>query len=269
MLLAQLQEVGIQLSKDQLAVLADTRERIDFGPGAFTVTTNALFQADGVEVYDSDCDDVPNAQPSFMANISSYGSDALAEVHNPDNMANSMINQDVQYVKETQQAVVRNSNSSTQQDALILSMIEQLKTQDLMVLEKKVNTTPVDYAALNQLSRNFEKRFVPLTELSAVQAFWSQNSLNSSNPSSSFVDHKEKDLVITALKNELRKLKGKDLADNAITKCPIAPEMFKINVEPIAPRLLNNMTAHSDYLRHSVTSYDVRELVRTGKLLIL
>ncbi|GKE20103.1 hypothetical protein Tco_1431615 [Tanacetum coccineum] len=129
MLLAQLQEVGIQLSKDQLAVLADTRERIDFGPGAFTVTANALFQADGVEVYDSDCDDVPNAQPSFMANISSYGSDALAEVHNPDNMANSMINQDVQYVKETQQAVVRNSNSSTQQDALILSMIEQLETQ--------------------------------------------------------------------------------------------------------------------------------------------
>ncbi|GJT64851.1 hypothetical protein Tco_1016331 [Tanacetum coccineum] len=63
MLLAQLQEAGIQLSKDQLAILADTGERIDFGPGAFTVTTNALFQADGVEVYDSDCDDVPNAQP--------------------------------------------------------------------------------------------------------------------------------------------------------------------------------------------------------------
>ncbi|GJT56125.1 hypothetical protein Tco_0991179 [Tanacetum coccineum] len=41
MLLAQLQEAGIHLSKDQLAILADTGERIDFGPGAFTVTTNA------------------------------------------------------------------------------------------------------------------------------------------------------------------------------------------------------------------------------------
>nr|GEU39458.1 putative reverse transcriptase domain-containing protein [Tanacetum cinerariifolium] len=93
MLLVQLQEAGIQLSKDQLATLADTRERIDFGPGAFTVTTNALFQADGVEVYDSDYDDVTNSQPSFMANISSHGFDVLAEVQNPDNMDNNMINQ--------------------------------------------------------------------------------------------------------------------------------------------------------------------------------
>ncbi|GJX88670.1 hypothetical protein Tco_0340684 [Tanacetum coccineum] len=179
-----------------------TGERINFGPGAFTVTTNALFQADGVEVYDSDCDDVPNAQPSFMANISSYGSDALVEVHNPDNVDNNMINQGVQYVTKSQQTTVQNSNSSAQQDALILSVIEQLKSQkaqqfkpklyddnvikntsasvipdseetlmlaeesrskmllkqqDPMMLEKKVNTTPVDYAALNQLSQDFEK----------------------------------------------------------------------------------------------------------------
>nr|GEW05087.1 hypothetical protein [Tanacetum cinerariifolium] len=121
--------------------LADTRDRIDFGLGAFTVTTNVLFQADGVEVYDSDCDDLPNAQPSFMANISSSGLDVLAEVHNPVNMANNMINQGVQamlsseqssvvthleteitsdsniipysqYLHETQQAAVQNSNSS-------------------------------------------------------------------------------------------------------------------------------------------------------------
>ncbi|GKA09179.1 hypothetical protein Tco_0688510 [Tanacetum coccineum] len=80
--------------------------------GAFTVTTNALFQADGVEVYDSYCDDVPNSQPSFMANISSYGFDVLAE-----------------YVTESQQTAVQNSNSSAQQDALMLSMIKQLKSQ--------------------------------------------------------------------------------------------------------------------------------------------
>ncbi|GJW28184.1 hypothetical protein Tco_0045059 [Tanacetum coccineum] len=34
-----------------------------------------------------------------------------------------------QYVTESQQAAIQNSNSSTQQDALILSVIEQLKTQ--------------------------------------------------------------------------------------------------------------------------------------------
>ncbi|GJV94210.1 retrovirus-related pol polyprotein from transposon TNT 1-94 [Tanacetum coccineum] len=65
------------------------------------------------------------------------------------------------------------------------------------------------------------------------------------------LDHWEKGLVIIALKDELRKLKGKDLADNIVTKHTIAPEMLKFDVEPIAPKLLNNRTAHSDYLRHT------------------
>ncbi|GJW79833.1 retrovirus-related pol polyprotein from transposon TNT 1-94 [Tanacetum coccineum] len=50
------------------------------------------------------------------------------------------------------------------------------------MLEKKVNTAPVDYAALNQLYKDFETRFVPQIELSAEQAFWSQNSVNSPEP---------------------------------------------------------------------------------------
>ncbi|GJX13233.1 putative ribonuclease H-like domain-containing protein [Tanacetum coccineum] len=75
----------------------------------------------------------------------------------------------------------------------------------------------------------------------------------------------EKVLVIIALKNELRKLKGKDLANNAVTKNTIAPEMLKIDVEPIAPRLLNNRTAHSDYLRHTQEQATIlREVVEQG-----
>ncbi|GKE67219.1 hypothetical protein Tco_1521380 [Tanacetum coccineum] len=55
--------------------------------------------------------------------------DALAEVHNHDNVNKNMINQAVQYVIESQQAAVQNSNSSAQQDALLLSVIDQLKSQ--------------------------------------------------------------------------------------------------------------------------------------------
>ncbi|GKB14505.1 hypothetical protein Tco_0848428 [Tanacetum coccineum] len=65
------------------------------------------------------------------------------------------------------------------------------------------------------------------------------------------LDHREKVLVITTLKNELKKLKGKDLANNVVIKNTIAPEILKIDVEPIAPKLLNNRTAHSYYLRHT------------------
>ncbi|GKF89655.1 hypothetical protein Tco_0263618, partial [Tanacetum coccineum] len=62
------------------------------------------------------------------------------------------------------------------------------------------------------------------------------------------VSFQEKDLVITALKDELRKLKGKYLV---VAKHTITPEMLKISVEPIALRLLNNKTTHSYYLRHT------------------
>nr|GEW58695.1 hypothetical protein [Tanacetum cinerariifolium] len=61
----------------------------------------------------------------------------------------------------------------------------------------------------------------------------------------------EKVLVITTLKDDLRKLKGKALADDAITSHSLAPEMLNVDMEPLAPKLLNNKTVHSDYLRHT------------------
>nr|GEX29603.1 retrovirus-related Pol polyprotein from transposon TNT 1-94 [Tanacetum cinerariifolium] len=56
-------------------------------------------------------------------------------------------------------------------------------------------------------------------------------------------------LIIAALRDELRKLKGKVIVDTTVTTHTIDPEMLKVDVEPIAPRLLNNRTVYSDYLR--------------------
>ncbi|GJX68884.1 hypothetical protein Tco_0304611 [Tanacetum coccineum] len=135
MLLAQLQEAGIQLSKDQLAILADTRERIDFWP--------MCFQHD-------------NMHSSKQMELS-YGSDALAEVHNPDNVDNNMINQGVQKAQQLEPKlydgkVIKNTSaiviSDSEETLMLAKEIRSkmlLKQQDPMVLEKKVNTTPVDY----------------------------------------------------------------------------------------------------------------------------
>nr|GEW19892.1 retrovirus-related Pol polyprotein from transposon TNT 1-94 [Tanacetum cinerariifolium] len=76
----------------------------------------------------------------------------------------------------------------------------------------------------------------------------------------------EKGLIIAALKDELRKLKGKALVDNDVTTHTIALEMLKIDVEPLAPRLLNNRTTHSDYLRLTQEQPAIlREVVKQGK----
>ncbi|GJT27347.1 hypothetical protein Tco_0907622 [Tanacetum coccineum] len=77
---------------------------------------------------------------------------------------------------------------------------------------------------------------------------------------------REKCLIITTLKNDLRKLKGKALVDDVVTKHTIDPEMLKIDVEPIASKLLNNRTAHSDYLKHTQEQAAIlREVVEQGR----
>nr|GFC07358.1 hypothetical protein [Tanacetum cinerariifolium] len=57
----------------------DTGERVDSGTYAYTKTTNVIFQSDGIDSFDSDCDEVHAAQASFMANLSDYGLDVLSE----------------------------------------------------------------------------------------------------------------------------------------------------------------------------------------------
>ncbi|GKF38032.1 retrovirus-related pol polyprotein from transposon TNT 1-94, partial [Tanacetum coccineum] len=55
------------------------------------ITHNVAYQADDLDAYDSDYDELNTAKVALMANLSHYGSDALAEVHNPDNINNNMI----------------------------------------------------------------------------------------------------------------------------------------------------------------------------------
>ncbi|GJX51096.1 hypothetical protein Tco_0277941 [Tanacetum coccineum] len=103
-----------------------------------------------------------------------------------------------------------------------------LKQQDLMVLEKKVNTTLVDYVDIL---------------------------MNSSDhcPSCRPTQVEEKVLVITALKNELRKLKGKDLADNVVTKNTIDNNVKKkIDVEPIAPKFSRIRDSTVNFLQTTI-----------------
>ncbi|GJV33080.1 reverse transcriptase domain-containing protein, partial [Tanacetum coccineum] len=94
-LLVQAQASGQILHEEELAFLADPG--ILEGQATQTVIThNAAYQAGDLVAYDSDCDELNTAKVALMANLSHYGSDALAEVHNHDNLNYNMINQVVQ-----------------------------------------------------------------------------------------------------------------------------------------------------------------------------
>nr|GEX20780.1 hypothetical protein [Tanacetum cinerariifolium] len=315
-------------------------------------------------------DKINIAKVALMTNLSHYGSDDLAEKTN------------VIVIHDSEETLMLAEESRSKM---------LLKQKDLMMFEKKVNTKPIDYIILNHLSQNFKTLFVPQTELSAEQVFWSQNLVNSeeSNLSTrptqvevpkelfkvsmvntslkklkhhlaSFdvskeidmvikklkerikslngnmkddkikheleeietinieLDHRvtklisenehlkqtykqlcdsikssrirskeqcddlikqvniksaensdlnaslqEKVLVITALKDNLRKLKEKVMVDEAVILHPIDPELLKIDVAPLALKLRNNRTAHYDYLKHTQKeTTTVREIVK-------
>ncbi|GJR88281.1 hypothetical protein Tco_0212292 [Tanacetum coccineum] len=106
-----------------------------------------------------DCDEINTAKRCSVHGriLSHYGSDALAEVNNHDNVNNKMINQAVQAMPSFEQSnVVNHSETEITRDRNII-----------------------------HYSHNFETRFVPQTELSVEQAFWSQNSVNSLDPTPS------------------------------------------------------------------------------------
>ncbi|GJZ56896.1 integrase, catalytic region, zinc finger, CCHC-type containing protein [Tanacetum coccineum] len=61
-----------------------------------------------------------------------------------------------------------------------------------------------------------------------------------------------------SLKNELRKLKGKNVVDAIASKtsATIAPGMFKLDIEPNSHRLKNNRDAHEVYLDKTIENTD-------------
>ncbi|GKA90605.1 retrovirus-related pol polyprotein from transposon TNT 1-94 [Tanacetum coccineum] len=81
----------------------------------------------------------------------------------------------------------------------------------------------------------------------------------------------EKVFAIVALKNELRKLKEKNVVDTIISK-PVATidqGMFKLDIEPISHRLKNNRDVHAVYLdktiKYTDTLYGLELLVYVSK----
>ncbi|GJR67531.1 retrovirus-related pol polyprotein from transposon TNT 1-94 [Tanacetum coccineum] len=118
-ILVEAQGNGKILNEKELEFLA--------GPGIVegpvtqsVITHNAAYQADDLDAYDSDCDEIYTTKAVLMANLSSYKNEITSD---------SNIIPYSQYLFETKNAVVQDTNSSTQQDAMILSVFEQLSHQ--------------------------------------------------------------------------------------------------------------------------------------------
>nr|GEW50165.1 integrase, catalytic region, zinc finger, CCHC-type, peptidase aspartic, catalytic [Tanacetum cinerariifolium] len=212
------------------------------------------------------------AEVALMANLSHYGSDALAEVHNHDNVDTNLINQIVQamssseqsnivnhpeteitsdsniilysqYVSEPQQPSAQNSNSSAQQDALILSVIEQLKTQVVNCTKINLDNKSIDDTLTAELERYKEQVKVlkeaqllepklydgnVITKTSAIMIPDSEETLMLTEESRSKMFLKQKDPTMLEKKVNITPV---DYADNSVSNqsAPSFDHYFELN----------------------------------------
>ncbi|GJR15674.1 hypothetical protein Tco_0798326 [Tanacetum coccineum] len=95
---------------------------------------NAAYQADDLDAYDSDCDELNTAKVALMANLSHYGSDALAE-----------------------EACSDSNLYSHNNDAMILSVIEQLGNQVVNLYQDNLDNKSVNDTLTAELERYKEQ----------------------------------------------------------------------------------------------------------------
>nr|GEX70703.1 retrovirus-related Pol polyprotein from transposon TNT 1-94 [Tanacetum cinerariifolium] len=128
--------------------------------------------------------------------------------------------------------------------------------------------------ALKDLFNSFDQFLID--ELAEVQNVFNQMeqaveqhfNIKSDDNSDLNASLQEKVLVVTALKDTLSKIKGKAMVNEAVPLHSIDPELLKIDVAPLAPKLHNNRTAHNDYLKHTqVETATLKEIVENERLL--
>nr|GEU94793.1 hypothetical protein [Tanacetum cinerariifolium] len=299
-LLVQAQANGQVLQEEELEFLADPGTA-ESSSNQNVITTNVVYQADDLDAYDSDYDELNSAKIALMENLSHYGSYNLAEgislgkavqTDEPNLSASTTI---VEVPKELPKVSMVNS--------CVKKLKFHLASFDMVVQERTI-ATAITKEVDNQLKKEISQRnslfspesaptFTELFEINDLKAraqakdtvilklreklHFLSGDVNERKVKREVeeietliieLDHKEKVLVITALKETISNLKGKKVVTESVSLNPIDPELLNIDVAPLAPKLLKNRTAHTDYIRHTQEeAATLREIVKSERLL--
>nr|GEY00418.1 hypothetical protein [Tanacetum cinerariifolium] len=190
------------LQEEELDFLADPGME-ESSTNQSVVTTNAAYQADDLDAYDSDCDELNSAKVALMANFSHYGSDNLAE----------------------------NSTPPALQDDLILSVIEQLKTQVVNYTKINQDNQHVNELLTAELEKYINKERVLKEKMNDNQASTSyEHSLEIETLKHTLSEHlKEKESLtqkITLLKMDFQKEESRNIDRELAFKKQLKPKLY-------------------------------------------
>ncbi|GJS59807.1 putative ribonuclease H-like domain-containing protein [Tanacetum coccineum] len=191
------------------------------GPGTQTVIThNVAYQADDLDAYDSDCDELNSAKVALMANLSHYGLDALAEVHNHDNMNNNVVNQAVQVMSSSQHRMLSklvktcpSINNSGEQSVAVTPMnnVKRVRFTKPVTSSRNTKTTHTSNLASN----------TPMLSSTGVKQ---STSASGSQPSGNTKKDKIQQTPSSTLKNKVEAHPRKVKSSLKNKDCVVAPK---------------------------------------------
>ncbi|GJR52530.1 hypothetical protein Tco_1403051 [Tanacetum coccineum] len=145
------------------------------------------------------------------------------------------------------------SYSTLEKHCISLELITQLNQEIFQKENFRVNQNAPTFNQLfeiNKLKAQSEEKYTVIRKLKdRIKSLIEKDSVKNVKKDIDEIETINIELEHT-LKNELRKLKGKNVVNTAVSKpiATIAPGMFKLDIEPISRRLKNNRNSHEELL---------------------
>nr|GEX02345.1 hypothetical protein [Tanacetum cinerariifolium] len=275
-LLVQAQANGQILHEEELAFFADPG--ITEGQATQTVIThNTAYQADDLDTYNSDCDEFNTAKVALMTNLSHYGSDALAEKEESKNIYREIALE--KRIKQLDNTVFKRDQSAqtvymltkpqffydyTTKQALGFQNPFYLKKAQQLEPKLYDDPTPSNRPTIVEVPKELHKVNMVNTSLKKLKhhlAVLTWVSKKEPQPRLSLRARGVSNLSAPSFDQyfELNELKAQSQEKDMVIK------MLNV-VEPLNPRLLNNRSTHSDYLKHTLEEAAIlREIAKQIK----
>nr|GEW45408.1 retrovirus-related Pol polyprotein from transposon TNT 1-94 [Tanacetum cinerariifolium] len=160
-LLVQAQANGQVLQEEELEFLAKPGTA-ESSSNQTVITNNAPYQADDLDAYDSDCDEINSAKITLMANLPHYGSDNLTEINQDSKHVNELLTAKLERYRNQKRVLnelkhdekaYASYESSQEIESLKHTISEHLKEKES--LEQKITILKNDFQ--KEESRNIDR----------------------------------------------------------------------------------------------------------------
>nr|GEY96981.1 hypothetical protein [Tanacetum cinerariifolium] len=183
-------------------------------------------QTEDLNTYDSDYDDISNAKAVLMANISNYGSDVMSEVPQSETYLNDMENQTQLQEKDTTicklKDIIKSLRENSKDKNVNYDYVEiEIKNVELNnSVAKPISENERLSNEINHVKQIFKEQFDSIKKTRVRTKEQSDSLIDKLNLKYAKNEDlkaqiQDKVFVITSLKKDLRRIKGKEIVDIA------------------------------------------------------